>query len=147
MNSPPQRFAELHTSTEQLTAEQCGENGTMAKLKSLWTLIWKVTVFFLLWALLWAPFVILVAPRLASIDQSSALYVQLYVNGTGSLTILAAAWVMAHFADRRSFSFLGFTASHIVRDMLIGVLHGVAWLGVSLAILWLFGWATLSICT
>jgi membrane protease YdiL (CAAX protease family) len=48
---------------------------------------------------------------------------------------------MARFVDRRSFSTLGFSPAQLGRDLLMGILIGSLWLGLSLGVLWLFGWA------
>ena len=107
-------------------------------IKSLWTIIWKPLSFFILWAILYSPFVVLLAPRV----ENTALNIRLYFDATGALTILFAAYVMVRFVERRSFITLGFAPTHFVRDFALGLIIGILWLVVSLVILWLFGWIT-----
>jgi membrane protease YdiL (CAAX protease family) len=112
-------------------------------LSAIWIILWKSGAFFILWAVLYAPFVVLLAPRIEYLTQSSPLLFRLYINFTGTLTILIAAWIMARFVDRRSFSTLGFSPDHLARDILLGACIGFLWLASSLTVLWLFGWITL----
>jgi membrane protease YdiL (CAAX protease family) len=107
-------------------------------IKSLWTIIWKPLSFFILWAILYSPFVVLLAPRV----ENTALNIRLYFDATGALTILFAAYVMVRFVERRSFMTLGFAPVRFIRDFTLGLIIGIIWLMVSLVILWLFGWLT-----
>jgi len=108
-------------------------------MKPIWTIIWKSTTFFILWALLDAPFVVVFTPKIEELSQASSLYLRFYLDATGAITILLAAWIMARFVDRRSFSTLGFAPAHFVRDTFLGFVIGILWLALSLAILWVFG--------
>jgi membrane protease YdiL (CAAX protease family) len=112
-------------------------------LSVIWIILWKSGTFFILWAVLYAPFVVLLAPRVENMSRSSPLLFRLYIDSTGALTILIAAWIMARVVDRRSFSTLGFAPGHLARDILLGACIGFLWLASSLAVLWLFGWVTL----
>jgi membrane protease YdiL (CAAX protease family) len=108
-------------------------------MKSIGIIIWKSTAFFLLWSILYFPFVVWLAPNL----ESAPLNLRLYFDATGALTILIAAWVLVSFVDRRSFSSLGFAPTHFFRDSVLGILIGIAWLTLALTIMWLFGWLAL----
>jgi membrane protease YdiL (CAAX protease family) len=110
-------------------------------IKSLWTIIWKSFSFFTLWAILYSPFVVLLAPKV----ENTALNSRLYYDATGALTIVIAAWVMVRLVERRSFMTLGFAPIHFVRDFTLGLIIGILWLVVSLVILRLFGWLTLQL--
>ena len=111
-------------------------------LSAIWIILWKSGIFFILWAVLYAPFVVLLAPRIENITLSSPLLLLLYFDSTGAITILIAAWIMARFIERRSFSTLGFAPDHLAGDILLGVWIGFLWLASSLSVLWFFGWAT-----
>ncbi len=104
-------------------------------MKPIWTIIWKSVTFILLWAILYTPFVVWLAPKV----DSSPLNSRLYFDATGALTILIAAWIMVRFVDRRSFLTLGFAPHQFIRDSALGIFIGLLWLGLSLVILWLFG--------
>jgi hypothetical protein len=45
----------------------------MTWLKPIWIILWKSGSFLLLWALLYSPFVVLLAPRLEGLEQASPL--------------------------------------------------------------------------
>lgn len=107
-------------------------------MKSIWTVVWKSIAFLILWSILYSPFVVWLAPEV----QGTPLSLRLYFDATGALTILIAAWIMLRVVDRRSFATLGFAPARFIRDSTLGVLIGVAWLALSLGILWLFGWMT-----
>jgi membrane protease YdiL (CAAX protease family) len=111
-------------------------------LRVLWAILWKSGAFFVLWAILYTPIIVLIAPRIGRLTGASPQVSRLYYDGTGVLAILLAAWLMTRFADRRPFWTLGFNPRHIVRDALLGAGIGFVWLAVSLLIMWLFGWAT-----
>jgi uncharacterized protein len=110
---------------------------TVTRFVRIWTVVWKTGLFFVLWGMLLAPFMVPFAAKFESIRQTHPLRLQLYFEVTGALTILAVAWFMAHVIDRRSFATLGFAADHWIRDLLLGFGVGTCWLAVSVAILWL----------
>jgi uncharacterized protein len=110
---------------------------TVTWLSRMWTIVWKTGLFFVLWGILLAPFIVPFASRFESIRQTHPLQLQLFIEVSGAVTVLAVAWFMARFIDRRSFSTLGFATDHGIRDLLLGFSIGTAWLAISLAILWL----------
>ena len=112
-------------------------------MKPLWTILWKSTAFFILWAVLYAPFVVSFADRMQNVDQLSPLTSRLYFDSVGALTILLAAWLMVRFVDRRPFATLGFAPAYLLRDSLLGIIIGFLWLASSLLIMWFFGWVRL----
>jgi len=90
----------------------------MNQLKAIWTIVWRITLFLLLWGVLYAPPLLLVVKRL---QQPAVIYsppVRLFLELTGATTILITAWVMTRFIDKRSFVSLGFMRDHIARDVL-----------------------------
>lgn len=115
----------------------------MNQLKALWTVIWKIVLFLVLWGVLYAPPLLLAVkmlPQPAGIDTPP---MRLYIELTGAITILLGAWVMTRFVDKRSFNSLGFTPKRIVRDILLGLGIGLGMMVISVAVLWAAGWATL----
>jgi membrane protease YdiL (CAAX protease family) len=87
--------------------------------------------------------VVFLTPWIISTFQPSPLLLRLYFDLTGALTILCAAWIMARFADKRASATLGFAPYHLMRDILLGICIGLAWLAASLSVLWFFGWISL----
>ena len=103
----------------------------------MWTIVWKAELFFVLWGFLLAPFIVPFASRFGLIRQTHPLQLQFFVEVSGAVTVLAVAWFMAHFIDRRSLVSLGFSTDHWIRDLALGFSVGTAWLAISVAILWL----------
>lgn len=112
-------------------------------LLPIWTIIWKFLLFFLLWGILSALFIIPFTDQLKQFEKVYPLQVQLYFDVAGALAILVAAWIMVRFIDRRPFITLGFASNHMVRDSLLGVSIGTAWLGLSVLALWMMSWVSL----
>jgi uncharacterized protein len=96
-------------------------------------------LFILLWAVLLAPAVVPVAKGLNAEQLAEPRWI-LYFDAVSALAILAAAWVIVRWVDRRPFVTLGFAGDHLARDLLFGASLGAGWLGLSVAILWLGGW-------
>jgi len=109
---------------------------TLTWFSPIWTIVWKTGLFFILWGILLSPFIV---PFGAELKQAQQTYpqLQLFFEVSAALTILAVAWFMAHFIDRRSFVTLGFSPDHWIRDLLLGLSVGAGWLALSLAVMWL----------
>jgi uncharacterized protein len=112
---------------------------TATWLSPIWTIVWKSLLFFILWGILLAPFIVPFATRIEQARQTSPLQLQLVADVCTALTLLASAWILAHFIDRRSFVSLGFSPDHWIRDLLQGLGLGTVWLALSVAVLWLAG--------
>ncbi|MCX6132168.1 MAG: type II CAAX endopeptidase family protein [Ignavibacteriales bacterium] len=112
---------------------------TMTWFTRTWIILWKTGLFFVLWGLLLAPFVIPFGARFEQLQQTSALQLRMYLEAAGVSTILAVAWFMTHFIDRRSFLSLGFSPDRWIRDLLAGLGIGAAWLTLSLVVMWISG--------
>lgn len=112
-------------------------------LLPIWTIIWKSLLFFLLWGILSALFIIPFTDQLKQFEKVYPLQAQLYFDVSGALAVLVAAWIMARFIDRRPFITLGFVPNHMVRDSLLGVSIGAVWLGLSVFAVWMMGWVSL----
>jgi membrane protease YdiL (CAAX protease family) len=109
---------------------------------SIWRILWRSGLFLFTWALILAPFFVLFGSRLAKWEQTSPIEARLYADIASAVTILAATWLMTRFIDHRPFLTIGFEFDHIIRDFLVGLAVGSIWLGVSVGIAWLFGWAS-----
>lgn len=113
----------------------------MRLLKAIWTVTWKIAAFLVLWGVLYAPLLVPVINRVGQTGNVNSPLTHLYFEITGAITILLAAWVTTRFIDKRPFISLGFMLDHIVRDVFIGLGIGLGMMVVSVAVLWLFGWA------
>ncbi len=112
-------------------------------LLPIWTIIWKCVLFFSLWGILSALFIIPFTDQLEQFEKVYPLQAQLYFDVAGALAMLIAAWIMVRFIDRRPFITLGFAPGDIVRDFLLGVCIGTVWLGLSVLVLWTMNWVSL----
>src|SRR5213595_3401058 len=113
----------------------------MNLLKAIWRILWKISVFLILWGVLYAPLLIPAVNRFQQTGSMDSFLVRLYFEVTGVITILIAAWVMTRFVDKRSFASLGFMPDNIMRDVLLGLGIGLGMMAVSVGILWVAGWA------
>jgi membrane protease YdiL (CAAX protease family) len=110
-------------------------------VRSAWTMTWKIGAFLVLWGILLAPCLVPLAGRLERWQKEAPLQARLYFDVISAVTVVAAAWVMARFADRRTLASLGFAPQHLARDLALGSGVGAAWLLLSVALAWLGGWA------
>ena len=111
----------------------------MDELTSLWSIVWRVGLFLTVWGVLLAAPVVLVSKRTPGLIAAYPQQSQVYFELVTAVAIVAAAWVMARFADGRAFSTLGFASTTAVRDVGIGALVGAGWLILCLGALWVFG--------
>ena len=88
---------------------------------------------------------IAVTPVATVLDEwatANPTYARLYFDITGALAIFAATWVMTTFLDRRPFPTIGFAPQHVGRDLSRGLAIGTAWLGISVGLTIVAGWAS-----
>ena len=104
----------------------------------VWSVIWRILVFFVGWALLLAPMTI---PVIKKFNGANPLWLQPYIEIASLASILVAAWLMLRFIDRRPFLSLGFAPRHALRDSAIGLIIGLGMMAACIAILYLCGWA------
>jgi len=108
--------------------------------KSSWGIIWRIILFLLVWGILYTPFIFTVSEQLKQLESIQSLPLQLYVETSGIVTILVAAWGMLHFIDRRPFLSLGFRLRNAVQDSLLGLGIGAGMMFLSVSLLGLEGW-------
>ena len=113
----------------------------MQLLKRVWSVTWRILVFFVGWALLCAPLIIPVAKKYVPNGRATPLGLRLYVEIVSVVGILVIAWVMLHFVDRRPFLSLGFAPRHARRDSLFGLIIGLGMMTACIAVLYFCGWA------
>lgn len=111
-----------------------------AVLARIWAIVWRVGVFFLVWGVLAAGFLVPFGPRLKVWEQAYPLRMRLYADFAGAVTIVAATWLATHFLDHRPFATIGLAPRRLVRHLALGAVAGMDWIGISLGAAWLGGW-------
>jgi membrane protease YdiL (CAAX protease family) len=111
-------------------------------LKTTWNIVWRIIVFYLVWGFLLSVFFVPFGSGYTQLLNTYPLQAKLLGDILSAVTILSATWGMTRFIDHRSFQTIGFNFKSIIKDLLFGSLIGIIWLGVSLGILTLFGWAS-----
>ncbi len=110
-------------------------------IKRTWTAFWRITLFLILWALFYAPALLLIDLEPPDGRAAISREVRLYLELIGALAVIAAAWLLTRIVDHRAFVSLGFASRGAVRDLLIGLVFGSAMISLSVATLWSAGWA------
>jgi|ERR1035437_1888955 len=116
--------------------------GKISILFTIWKILWRSGLFFLVWGILLVPFIVPFNSEIVKWRQNSPLEVRLYSDSISLLTILIATWLMTRFLDRRLFLTIGLAFDHILKYFLTGSAIGSIWLGCSVGIAWIFGWVT-----
>lgn len=111
----------------------------MKTLRSYWSVIWRSVIFFLLWGIFCAVFIVPFNSSLKAIELTQPIVSKLFYDSIGALTVCLAAWLMVRFIDKRSFTSLGFIRRNAFREMGLGIILGILWLAVSLGIVWAAG--------
>src|SRR5437588_1169653 len=119
----------------------------MQLLMRVWSVTWRILVFFVGWALLLMPLTIPVIKKFATPGGATRLWVQPYIEIVSVITILLAAWLMLRFVDRRPFLSLGFAPRHALRDSAVGLVIGLGMMTACIAVLYFCGWAIPEVAT
>ena len=117
-------------------------SGIIPGLISIWKILWRVGLFFITWGLFLSLFFVPFGPKLMKWQQTSPIEAKLCIELASILTILLATWLMTKFVDHRPFLSIGLNIDNIYWDAFNGFTIGIAWLGISIGILWSFGWAS-----
>jgi uncharacterized protein len=110
-------------------------------ISTIWKIFWRCGLFFLVWGLLLALFFVPLGKMLNVLQHTSPIKVRLFGDSISLLTILAATWLMTRFLDRRPFLTIGLSPDHFLKYFLTGSAIGFTWLGASIGIAWISGWA------
>jgi uncharacterized protein len=110
------------------------------QLKPFWTVIWKVLLFFIIWASLLAVVFVPMSSTLLIWEKTQPVLARLYPDLVSLMTIVVATWFIFRFIDKREFYSILFSSKYLVRDFSLGLSIGTAWLGISLVIAALAGW-------
>ncbi len=108
-------------------------------LRSVWDVAWRIAALLVLWAILLAPIVVPLAPRLDRARGFGYGWLHLLLEATAAAALLVASLAMARLFERRSPVCLGLSAAHLPRDAAAGALAGASWLAASLAPLVVLG--------
>jgi membrane protease YdiL (CAAX protease family) len=114
----------------------------ISMISTIWKILWRTILFFILWGVLLVPFVVPLNSSLARWKQTSPIGIRLYNDSFSLLTILLATWILIRFLDRRPFGTIGLSFDNILKYFLTGSGIGILWLGGSLGIAWIFAWAS-----
>jgi uncharacterized protein len=113
-----------------------------AGLLATWKIVWRVGLFFIGWGMLLLLFLAPYRSKLGEWERSSPLEAGIYNELSAAITILAITWILVRFIDKRPLRTIGLAFNHVGRDLFAGLALGTAWLGVSLALAWICGWAS-----
>jgi hypothetical protein len=89
-------------------------SGIISVLLSIWRILWRSGLFFLIWGLLLVSFLVPFTSALVKWKQTSPLEARLYGDSISVLTILIATWLMIRFLDHRPFLTIGLSSDHIL---------------------------------
>jgi len=112
----------------------------MTVIKLIWESTWRIILFFMLWAMLLAPPVLIVKDRMPKTGPLP-LPLRLYGESTALIATVIAAWVLVRFVDHRPFASLGFSLQRAVPQTLLGSVIGVGMILLTAAILLLGNWS------
>lgn len=113
----------------------------MRLLGRIWSVSWKILLFFLVWSVLLAPAYLLVAGGGEGEPAAPDPGTRLGLEALGALAVLLTAWGMLRFVDRRGFVSLGLAAGRIGRDLAAGLGLGAAMIALAVGLLVAAGWA------
>ncbi|HVS64267.1 MAG TPA: type II CAAX endopeptidase family protein [Thermoanaerobaculia bacterium] len=105
-------------------------------------ILWRVTLFFVVFGLMGALFIVPFASVLSAWRDMFPIRVQMYGDVTVAVAMLASTWIMTRFVDGRPFLTIGFAPSQAPRDLAAGLAVGAVWLAMSVGAAWLAGWAS-----
>jgi uncharacterized protein len=113
--------------------------GRSRPLRLAWAIAWRLLLWFVLWGMFAAPFVVPLGSLLAGWAHQHPLRAQIWGDWTVALALLLASWLMTRFVDRIPLAAIGLSPRRAGRDLVVGIGLGVAWIGASLGAAWLVG--------
>lgn len=117
-------------------------SGIIQLMLRLWRITWRVVLLLVLWAILLAPAVLVVAEPLRRADPGGAVLIQVYSDTVALVTLLLATAVMLRLVEHRRLSSIGFSSSRLSSQLLSGLMLGGVWLALAVTPLLLAGWAS-----
>lgn len=86
-------------------------------LRSVLGILWRIALFFVVFGLLGAVFIVPFASVLSAWRETFPIRAQMYGDVTIAVAMLASTWIMTRFVDRRPFPTIGFAPSRAPRDL------------------------------
>ena len=105
-------------------------------MKTLWTAIWRIGLFFLLWGVLFAALVAPVTRYFGQPESIRIVTLRLYVETSFLVTVIAACWVVMRYVEHRPLSRVGFLSHSPIRDLILGFSIGACMLLLTVASLY-----------
>ena len=115
-----------------------------SKPQRLWSAVWRITLFFVIWGVLYSLFILPVMQSESFASKYGETMVQLYANITGSITIMVALWIAMKYFDKRNLTSIGLQKSTSLRHLTYGTALGMGMMGLSVAGLWFAGSADIN---
>jgi membrane protease YdiL (CAAX protease family) len=107
-----------------------------------WTTVWKrLGLFVLAFAVASTIVITPLATILANWAEANSTAARLYGDIAAAIAIVSATWVMTRYVDKRPFLTIGLGPNSAIRDLSAGLAIGTTWLGISVGILVVAGWA------
>ncbi|MBU2676690.1 MAG: CPBP family intramembrane metalloprotease [Gammaproteobacteria bacterium] len=106
------------------------------------TVLWRLGLFVLIFAILSGLAISPIATVFSDWAGDNPAQAQLYMDVAGAVAILVTSWIMTTLVDKRPFLTMGLRPEHVVRDVSTGLTIGTAWLGISVGVLVVAGWAS-----
>src|SRR5664279_3576393 len=95
----------------------------ISMISTIWKILWRSILFFLLWGVLLVPFVIPLNSELTKWKQTSPIGILLYNDSFSLLTILIATWLLTRYLDRRPFGTIGLSFDNLPKYFLLSLIH------------------------
>jgi uncharacterized protein len=110
------------------------------RLKPVWTVIWKVLLFFIIWGSLLAGMYVPMSSTILAWGKTQPVLARIYPDLVSLISILIATWIVVRFVEKKELYGSLFPSKNMSRDVAVGLAIGTAWLGLSLIIAALAGW-------
>ncbi|HUG13132.1 MAG TPA: CPBP family intramembrane glutamic endopeptidase [Opitutaceae bacterium] len=109
-------------------------------MKTAWAATWRVTLFFLAWGVLAAPFFVVAKGQIESWNETNPVLMRLSGDSWAVLSLLLATWLMTRFVDHQPLRTAGVTIVGLPRHLAGGLAIGATWLALPLGFAWVAGW-------
>lgn len=112
-------------------------------LTAIWSVLWRVTTFFIVLGVLLGPVLVLTTQVLEVDDLAKTPFTRLGLEALATATAILAAGLMLRFVDRLPFRSLGLGGRHSMPLFGAGLVLGLCMMAAAVLILWLLGIATI----
>lgn len=115
---------------------------TINQPSSWWAVLGRLGLFVLAFAIATGGTITPLVTALSDWTTEHPASADFLINAMGAVSILAATWVMTRFVDKRHFLSVGFDWKNAFGDLSRGLTIGALWLGSSVGLLLIMGFAT-----